>query len=404
MYNPKKDKKAVHEIWKEVGWIEGDDYKPMDILIENSRTIVADINKRPECLVVSWLGDMMYQKSKLRLSCIAGVTTSLVARKQKLAGRVTAEKIALDAVDGAEICGLGMFEQGYYNMLGFGTGSYEHVAYFSPASLSVTVTPRVPVRLEKKDWKRTHECRLKRIRIHGSCVSDHSAPTRAEMLWAKAGFGFGYENDKGELTHFIWMNGKGREHGPYNIWICAYRSYDQFIELLALLKSFGEQVHLISLEEPPNIHFQDFLEKPFKQRAISEKSKYENKMRSAAWVQWRILNLQKCLRKTHLKNGEVSFNLKLHDPIERFLDNDAPWKGISGEYTITLGKNSSARKGLAKKLPVMEAEVGAFTRLWLGCLSASSLAVSDKLSAPKTLLEKLDNLLRLPPPRPDWPF
>ncbi len=55
-YNPKRDKKAVHEIWKEVGWIDGDDFKPMDTLIESTLTLVADANKRAECLVVGWDG------------------------------------------------------------------------------------------------------------------------------------------------------------------------------------------------------------------------------------------------------------------------------------------------------------------------------------------------------------
>jgi predicted acetyltransferase len=403
-YNPKKDKEAVHTIWKEVGWVIGNDYKPMDHLIENSLTIVADVSRRPECLVTSWFGDMMYQREKIRFSCIAGVTTSLVARKQKLAGKLTALKIAQDAAEGAEVSGLGMFEQGFYDKLGYGTGSYEHILKFAPATLNVNSTPRVPIRLDKNDWKMVHNCRLKRMRRHGSCISNHPAPTRAEMGWAKSGFGYGYKNRAGQLTHFIWMDGKGKEYGPFEIWIMAYQTYDQFRELLALLKSFGEQVHLVWIIEPPNIHIQDFLTKPFKYRTITEKSKYENIMRASAWWQMRVCDLEGCLRKTKLNCDEVEFNLRLHDPIEDFLDHDAPWHGISGDYVITLGKKSKAHKGTAKGLPTLEAGVGAFTRMWLGCLNASSLAASDKLKGPQALLDRLDSALRLPKPLPDWPF
>lgn len=85
VYNPEKDKEAAHRMGLEAGWIEKDNTKPMDILIEPLRTIVVDVNCEPECLVVSMLGDIDYIGERLIFSCIAAVTTSLVARRQKLA-------------------------------------------------------------------------------------------------------------------------------------------------------------------------------------------------------------------------------------------------------------------------------------------------------------------------------
>ena len=55
-------------------------------------------------------------------------------------------------------------------------------------------------------------------------------------------------------------------------------------------------------------------------------------------------------------------------------------------------------------LPTLKASVGAFTRLWLGVLSANGLAVTDQLSGPPDLLGELDRAFLLPQPHPDWDF
>jgi hypothetical protein len=214
----------------------------------------------------------------------------------------------------------------------------------------------------------------------------------------------GYCDDNGDLTHHFWMKGKGKEQGPYSIWWMAYRDFDQLKELLALLKSFGDQIHLVRMIEPHGIQQQDLLKQPFRFRTITEKSEYENTMRAAAWHQFRICDLAACLEKTHLPGDSVRFNLKLDDPIKKYLDADIGWQGISGEYIITLGPDSNAEKGSDSSLPTMEASVGAFTRLWLGVLSASGLVVSDNLTAPTELLQILDHLIRVPRPTPDWEF
>ena len=156
--------------------------------------------------------------------------------------------------------------------------------------------------------------------------------------------------------------------------------------------------------EPPNVQIQDFLTKPFYYRSITNQSKFQNIIRATAWWQLRILDLKGCLKYTHLDSDDVRFNLILDDPIEKFLDSDSKWKGLSGEYIITLGARSSAKMGSEKGLPTMKASVGAFTRMWMGVLSASVLAVSDELSAPAKLLKALDKLINLPNPKIDWGF
>jgi len=100
----------------------------------------------------------------------------------------------------------------------------------------------------------------------------------------------------------------------------------------------------------------------------------------------------------------VDFNLELSDPVVDFLGPEAPWQGIGGEYSISLGRQSTVRPGLTPGLPLMKAGVGAFSRLLFGVLPASSLVVSDNLSADEELIVELDRKIRLPQPHLDWVF
>ena len=173
---------------------------------------------------------------------------------------------------------------------------------------------------------------------------------------------------------------------------------------MALLRSLGDQVRLVQMIEPSGIQLQDLLERPFVQRQVTRESRFENVCRAAADWQVRILDLPGCLARTYLQGEGVTFNLRLADPVERFLEDGAPWGGVGGDYVATLGPESSARPGQEASLPTLTASVGAFTRLWLGVRPATGLAVTDDLNGPSGLLEALDRVLMLPEPQPDWDF
>jgi hypothetical protein len=406
-YDAERDQAAVHRIWRECGWIEpgnGQHDRGLDVFITAGRALVADVDGGAECMVTTALGDIRYQDEYLPFSCVTAVTTSHVARKRGLAGRLTAEAIAADAAAGAAVSGLGMFEQGYYDRLGFGSGAYGHWLYFDPAQLTVDLKPPVPRRITLDDWEAVHANRVHRARAHGSCNLPPPF-TRAEMLWSKNGFGLGYgKGDGGELSHHVWLSAEGGEAGPYHVLWLAYNDGRQFLELMALVKSLGDQVRLVRVIEPPGIQMQDLLRRPFQLRTSTQKSKFENTMRAAAYWQMRILDLPACLRATELPAKNLVFNLTLSDPIADLLPADAPWRGVAGDYVVTLGPASTAEAGADPALPTLNASVGAFTRLWLGVRPATGLAVTDDIGGPPDLLEKLDATLRLPDPKPDWDF
>ena len=226
------------------------------------------------------------------------------------------------------------------------------------------------------------------------------------MLWASIGFGLGYaDGPNGELTHHLWMNTKSMENGPVSVWWMSFQNSDQFLELLGLIANLGDQVHLVRMREPAGIQIQDLLDQPFRRSRISEKSQFETRTSSFSYFQLRVCDVVGCVSAARLDGAPVRFNLSLTDPIQPILDElETEWRGVAGEYVVEFGPTSSAAVGHESGLPTLHAGVGAFTRLWLGVLPATGLAVTDDLKGPPELLAALDRILCLPPPKPDWDF
>lgn len=290
-------------------------------------------------------------------------------------------------------------------MVSFSSVSYEHTFNFDPAQLQLPIRPRIPRRITKDDWAQAHAALLNRQRGHGSVNIFPPHVFEAEMSWTPGGFGLGYaDNPDGTLSHFFWGSSKG-EHGPYRISFMAYQNWEQFLELMGLIRNLGDQVRAVRMREPRDIQLQDLLAQPFRFEQVSCNSPYKNSTEAYAFWQLRINNLPDCLAKTHLPACEpVQFNATISDPIAEFLPDDAPWRGIGGEYVVTLGANSAAERGNDPALPTLTASAGAFARLWLGVRSASGLAVTDELSASPKLLAALDGVLCLPAPHFEWEF
>lgn len=402
-YDPERDRDAAVRMWREVGWLPNDQPEGLDVLVSAGKGYVADIEDSPECFVIMTPGTIRHLQNDLSLTAVVSVTTSRIARKQRFASRLTAHALANAAVEGNLVSTLGMFEQGYYNRLGFGSGPYMNDICFDPADLLVNVSPRVPRRITTDDVEAVHASRLSRLRGHGAVNMLSPLMTRVETGGDKNAFGLGYyDGPTGELTHSLWINPEGGEHGPYHIKFATWQTGEQFLELMALLKSIGDQVHLVHMIEPQGIQMQDFIRQPIKKRNITKGSEYEVTIKAGAWLQLRILDLPGCMARTHLPCADLRFNLRLADPIEHHLDADAPWHGISGDYVVTLGKNSSAVPGTDALIPTLCASVNAFSRLWMGVRPTSGLAITDDITGPPELIQALDKAFLLPTPHMGW--
>ena len=408
-YNADTDFEATLRCWRECGWLEADQIDPLPLCLENARVLIGEVNGEAETNVLNVSGTIRHGNEDLPLSVVTTVTTSRVARRQGLAGRVTAQAIARDAVDGAQVSALGIFEQGFYNKLGFGTLSYDYIFEFDPATLRLPdgVKARPPRRLTKDDYEAMHANRLTRRRGHGSCSLTPAAFSGAAGQWLKGGFGLGYfDGPDGALSHHFWCATNGKEeHGPYRIVWMAYRNDAQLLELLALLHGLGDQVRTIRMSQPPGIMLQDMLLRPMHRRAITRGSDFKQDYWIAAWQQARICDVPGCLGRTKLPGSDsMRFNLKLSDPIETWLPDDAPWRGVAGEYVVELGPSCEAESGRDDSLPTLTTSVNALTRLWLGVVPASGLTITEHFDAPRELIERLDLVIRLPRPCVDWDF
>lgn len=403
-YDKEKDREACRRIWVECGWAEPDKAERVDGFIGACRARTAELNGEAECLVLTSDGSMRYLDEDLPISCVTGVTTSRVARKQGFAASLLAEANAEDSANGALLSVLCMFEQGFYNRLGYGTLGYEHRISFDPSHLLVDRKPPVPIRLTADDWKEIHGAMASRYRAHGGIVVGPPDLVKYEARESESGFALGYRDAQGELTHFFWASCDSVEEGPYTINFLAYRTADQLLDLLALIKGLGDQVRSVKMHEPPNIQIQDLVRQPIKHRTITKGAEHEATMTALAYFQARILNLPECMAITRLDGPAVRFNLELSDPIDAYLSHGTAWRGVGGSYVVQLGPESFARRGEDASLPTLKASVGAFTRMWLGVRPASGLAITDELKGPPDLIRRLDLTLRLPPPQPGWDF
>ena len=404
-YDAERDASAVVRVWREAGWLpDGKDAALVRRFMTAGRVFVAELDGEAEAFAAAAPGDLQYLDERLRLSAVTAVVTGRPARRQGLAGRATARLVAAETAAGAHVSALGMFEHGFYNRLGFGSGGYEFLTSFDPAHLRVDGRARPPKRLTPDDWAAIHDALCNRRRRHGSCNLDAPDHTRGELGLTPGGFGLGYaDGPDGALTHFVWGMAEG-ENGPYTIKMLAYRTDAQLRELLALLHGLGDQVHLIRMREPRPFRLQDRLAHPVRDMLTSRTSEFRRGTEALAYWQIRICDLEACLARTRLARPEVRFNLDLTDPIARFLPPDAPWRGIGGRYTVTLGPSSRAAPGVEDGLPTLRASVGAFSRLWLGAVPASGLTLDGGFDAPPALVVALDETLCLPRPSPDWDF
>lgn len=334
---------------------------------------------------------------------ISAVTVALHGRKLGFAGRLTAELLARGAERGEAFAGLGMFEQGFYDRLGFANYPYSRIVKFRPSKLKLSGSfSSDPIRLGKENWQDIHQSRINRFRNHGS-VNLPAVITQADMEINKKTFAIGFKNENGELTHHYVVRSVNGEHGPMNIIWMAFQTPDQFKDILLSIKSYGDQIDIVSLPEPYGIQFQSLLRKPIStNRQSADSTGRKAEIRTGSWSQGRILDVEKCINGMNCIGEECNFNLILTDPIEKYLNSSFKWRGCGGEYTVKFSSQSKAQYGTTAGLPVMKCSVNTFSKLWTGTTKPSMLPFTEDIVAPSSLLEELDKTLILPEPSFDW--
>ena len=106
----------------------------------------------------------------------------------------------------------------------------------------------------------------------------------------------------------------------------------------------------------------------------------------------------------HFCGEPVSFNLKLTDPIGQYLPEESTWRGVGGDWIITIGEESSAVMGKDAALPTASASVNDLSRIWLGSASVEAVSVTGHFVAEPELIHRIDSIVKLPVPTVDWDF
>jgi hypothetical protein len=392
----------VVRIYRECGWFVGKKPAVVASFLEDCSGVVATTDGTIDGMAFGSVGAIRYLDSELPVHLVTGVNTGLLARRQGIASRATARIVADRAADGVPVALLGIFDQGFYDKLGFATGPTEVVHSFDPRQLRVRRPRTRPRRLAPSDWPAIHTSRHRRMRGHGSCQFLPGL-TKGECLLRSGFTGFGFDDPDGTLGWHLVMSAKDVEEGPYIVAWMAYRNRDELLDLLGVLSSMGDQVLNMRLLEQSDLMVQDLLHEPFRQHGLTRGGSHAVRARAAAWWQVRITNLETCIAATRLPGEVVRFNLVLSDPIGKYL-REHSWQGIGGKYLVELGPTSVARAGAADGLPTLSASVGAFTRLWLGVAGPQALALTDDFNGPPELLDALTRVVRIPTPHPDWDF
>ena len=401
-FDYEKDLAAVKRIWREVGWVEDEhEVKQLDYFFACGNTLLGTIDDVAECSVHTTPGTVLLGDVELNLCAVTAVTTSRIARGHAFAQNVTAQQLSNGASDGAQVAALGIFDQGFYDKLGFGNGAYDHRFVIDPANLRVKRKIPTPMRLSQEDFAAMHSAMCARHKVHGGVSLQPADLFRAELGFSAQSFGLGF-GDADKLTHFIWLK-PTQDHGPYKILFMAYQNSQQLLDLLALLKSLADQVYSVSLMEPPEIQLQSLLDRPFRNQALTESSTHAAQHSSFSWWQMRILDVAACVAALSTRRNLV-FQLHISDPVEKYLEADADWHGVAGDYIVELGERSCATLGADATLPSLSCSVNAFTRWLWGVASASSLAITDDFVADYALCCELDQMIDFRDPRYGWDF
>jgi len=396
-----QDMASIRRIWREIGWSDSERAdQAMPAFFETGSSSVGVANGEVECAVQAQSGTMRLDNQALPLCVIAAVTTSRVARGLSLAQQLTARELAKGQKRGEAVAVLGMFDQGFYNKVGFGTGAYINEFRVDPNLFDISLKPRTPRRLGVDDSGAMLAALMARPPLHGNVVINQNACFRAELSM-EDGFGLGYYEGQ-RLTHFVWMKPQG-ELGPYKVKWMGYEDGQGLLEILALLKSMGDQVYSIHMIEPPHLQLQSILKRPFRSQAIAEEGKYAAEQSAYAWYQLRILDIPACLSALSYNGPDIAFRLNVQDPLDEMLARDPAWRPVGGSFDVTLGQHAAVKPAQDNSLPALTCTINTLSRLIWGVSPASSLAISDGLQAPAELLTELDRVFT-PNPNPGWDF
>ena len=166
------DRDGIHRVWREVGWIgTGErDRDALDAVLAETAALVVDVDGQVEGHGGAHHGTIRHGDVDLPALMVGAIVVGRRARKRGFARALTSRLVADGAAEGAAVACLGVFDQGFYEGVGFGMGPAMTKTRFDAASLAVPVPSRMPVRLTIEDGARMMANRQARARGHGNAT------------------------------------------------------------------------------------------------------------------------------------------------------------------------------------------------------------------------------------------
>jgi predicted acetyltransferase len=390
-----RDRDDIVRIWQEVGWIDDSEREArgLEALLDGGDALVGEIDGEPECCVHRLRGRMRYLGADLPLSVVSAVTTSRIARRRGLATEMTGRLVLDAAADGAALAVLGMFEQGFYERFGFGSGSYTQRFNFDPGTLEVSPPTQRVVRLSPDDAAELHDLMQRAERSHGGVCIDDPSFLAAQLHFHDELVALGIRSSEGRLTGAVAGTARSSSHADLETFIAE--TPDDAIELFGLIKDLSDQWLTVEVEQPPGFQLQDLIDQPIRQRRQRRQMHGAPFHDAVAWWQVRILDLEACWSRVPWRTEPRAVVLRVTDPL-----GPDESTNLTGDWTVHLGPRTTVERGASPDLPVLSGGIGPISRLWLGVRSATTLARSTDLDAPDDVLVALDAGLGLPTPEP----
>lgn len=395
-------------LWNEAGWAQDRTHalEAADVLYSMGQTWVMDAQGSGLAALVSTIpGTIQHGIAQVPLSIVRSVLVSRRYRRRGLALRGTAQALATAYAAGAQTSILGIFDQGFYDRLGYGTGPAHILWRIDPGFLRAPVPAAVPELLTLDDYEAVHRLRLRWANAHGQVVIPDPRATLTSLQMTLPGAMYGWWNaDHTELTHAIALTPNASMWGPVRVRFLFFETPAQFRELLGFLAGLGDQLRAIDLPGLAKIQWQDYVELPFARLRMGEGAALDTAPGALAYWQLRLLDLPGALASTSFHGPEIRFVFDCTDPIERYLPADSSWRGCGGTWRVSLGQQSHAEAGDDTTLPRLTGSINGFSRLWIGARSASALELTGELSGQPDLLAALDACCLTPVPNPGWEF
>ncbi len=394
------------ELWCQAGWRE--EHFDMEELLKHyipaGTIFIAEQQGAIAGEVGTMPGNYRHCHSDIQLCAVTSVVIAIEQRRRAVGSDLTRRALRQALAEGAEVALLGAFDLGYYNRLGFGNGLPHRMIIIDPADIITNGAPPNLRKLTKTDVPAMHEARLRRYPVHGACSLYPSGFT-ASIAYATAphALALGIYHRK-KLTAHLWAVVKDDVTLTIEWW--AADSPQHWLELLRGVASLQDQVQRIIMPYPARICLEDLLKSPCR-RTRGMIGNENNPYPPPEYWQIRILDVVRCIQKSSLAVEQpYRFNLRVYGeaiemPSKRGVVSDPQ----VSEYNVALGEHSECHAGHSKALPLLECSIGAFSRLWCGAYSASTLVLSDHFNvSEERMVASLDRLFALPTPMCDWYF